>query len=55
MDITLDYPNIKVLAFSAQEPSRKSLYSRMVKQVSGNLGWNYQELTVRDETNWLLF
>ena len=55
MDITLDYPSIKVLAFSAQEPSRKSLYSRMVKQVAGKLGWSYQELTVRDEINWLLF
>ena len=55
MDITLDYPKIKVLAFSAHEPSRKSLYSRMVKQVSGRLGWRYQELTVRDEINWLLY
>lgn len=55
MDITLDYPNIKVLTFSAEEPSRKSLYSRMVKQVSGKLGWQYQELKVRNEVNWMLF
>ena len=55
MDITLDYPNIKVLEFTAQESSRKSLYSRMVKQIAGKLGWEYQELTNRDEKNWLLY
>jgi hypothetical protein len=55
MDITLDYLNIKILEFSAKESSRVSLYSRMVKQLTGKLAWNYQELKVRDETNWLLY
>jgi hypothetical protein len=55
MDITLDYPSIKILQFTADEPSRVSLYSRMVKHLTSKLVWNYQELKNRNEAMWLLY
>jgi hypothetical protein len=55
MDITLEYPNIKVLEFTADEPSRRSLYSRLVKQTTSKLGWGYQELEDNKEKQWLLY
>ena len=55
IDITLDYPSIKILQFTADEPSRVSLYSRMVKHLTSKLVWNYQELKNRNEAMWLLY